>query len=490
MARFPLDIPPGVYRNGTEYQSKGRYYDAYAVRWYPALGPIGGWRARSTSKPTGMARASLAWKTNDGTTYLGIATERHLYVSNRAGSLFDITPSGFTSGHADASGTGGFGTGTFGTGAFGVPRPDSVLITDATLCSLDTWGQDLLFVSPDDGKLYEWATNTGTPAAAVTNAPDCKAVVVTAERFVFALATDDPRTVSWCDQEDNTDWTPSTTNQAGSFPLQTAGRLMCGKRVRGATVLFTDVDAWIASYIGGTLVYGFEQVGDSCGIISRGAAATFDQQVAWMSQSGFWLYNGYAQPIPCDVHDYVFSDINPLQVSKIVAIHTSANFEIEWQYCSSGSSEIDRAVIWTYAGPAAGTWNIGRPTRTTGVDAGAFRYPIKIGTDGTIYDHEVGFGYDVMPYGESGPVEIGNGDNVVHARKLIPDEKTSGDFTATFFLKFEPNGDETSYGPYDLSAETDIRFVARQARIRYTLNRLADGRVGIPRLEGELGGLR
>jgi hypothetical protein len=209
-----------------------------------------------------------------------------------------------------------------------------------------------------------------------------------------------------------------------------------------------------------------------------------------MSPSGFWVYNGYAQPIPCDVQDYVFSDMNPLQVSKIVAIHTSAHFEIEWQYCSAQSTEIDRAVVWTYAGPAAGTWNIGRPARTTGVDAGAFRYPIKIGTDGTIYDHEVGFGYDTMPYAEAGPVEIGNGDNVVHCRRLIPDEKTSGDVSALFSLKFEPNGDETQYGPYSLTAETDIRFVARQAKVRFTGSRLADWRVGTPRIEGELGGLR
>ena len=34
MARFPINIPPGVFRDGTVYQSKGRYYDTYLVRWY------------------------------------------------------------------------------------------------------------------------------------------------------------------------------------------------------------------------------------------------------------------------------------------------------------------------------------------------------------------------------------------------------------------------------------------------------------------------
>jgi len=488
VARFTLTIPPGVYRNGTQYQSKGRYYDAYCTRWYgSALGPIGGWRARSTDKPTGKARTALAWKTNDGTTYLGIATESHLYVSNRAGSLFDITPSGFVTGHADASGTGGFGTGAFGTGAFGVARPDSSLVTDATMGSLDTWGEDLLFVSPDDGKIYEWALNTSVVAAAVTNAPTCKALVVTAEGFVFALATTDKRTVSWCDQRNNTTWTPSTTNQAGNQPLQTNGRLMCGRRVRDATLVFTDLDVWLAQYIGGVAVYGFQQIGDSCGAISRGCVASFDQQAAWFSPSGFWMYNGSIQPLECDVLDYLKSDINWLQISKIVAVHNSAFFEIEWRYCSGSSTEIDRCIVWNYK---YNYWTIGRAARTCGIDAGVFRYPILIGSDGTIYEHEVGFNYDVTPYAETGPIQIGNGDNVVHVCSLIPDEKTSGDVTATFFLRFNPNGDETQYGPFNLSQITDTRFVAREARVRFTGQRLADWRMGEPSLEGELGGLR
>ena len=44
----PLNIPPGVYTNGTEYQSKGRNFDANLVRWqFGALGPMGGWRQKN-----------------------------------------------------------------------------------------------------------------------------------------------------------------------------------------------------------------------------------------------------------------------------------------------------------------------------------------------------------------------------------------------------------------------------------------------------------
>jgi hypothetical protein len=44
-APIKLKLPPGVYRNGTEYQSMGRWYDADLVRWIEgAMQPVGGWQ--------------------------------------------------------------------------------------------------------------------------------------------------------------------------------------------------------------------------------------------------------------------------------------------------------------------------------------------------------------------------------------------------------------------------------------------------------------
>jgi hypothetical protein len=95
----------------------------------------------------------------------------------------------------------------------------------------------------------EWQNDTATIAAKVMNAPTAAAVVVTPERFMFALGADgDPRAVAWSDQEDDTEWTAGPTTQAGSFPLQTYGRLMCGKAVKGGTLVFSDLDVHLASY--------------------------------------------------------------------------------------------------------------------------------------------------------------------------------------------------------------------------------------------------
>jgi hypothetical protein len=485
VTQLPLVIPPGIYRDGTQYQSKGRNYDANLVRWYgAALGPINGWRRKGTGSLTGAPRAAIAWKANDAKTWLGIGTHTKLFVSDRTGALSDITPVGFTPGRSDAVAAGGYGTGLYGTSTYGTPRPDTSLVLDATQWTLDTWGEYMLGVSPDDRKLYQWQLNTATKAAQVTNSPNCSAVVTTAERFVFALGTSDPRTLDWCDQENNTVWAPSSTNQAGSFPLQTAGRLVCGRRVKGLTLLFTDLDVHAAQYIGGTLVYGFDKVGDQCGAISRQAVASFGTgEAAWMSPTlNFWLWNGGSVvPLACDVLDYIRQDINPLQVSKVVAIVNSANFEIEWRYCSSSSGEIDRCVVWQYKD---NYWNIGRPARTCGVDKGVFQYPILISADGKIYDHELGWDYSgQVPFITTGPVELGNGDNIVHVLGLYPDDATVGDVCASFTVRRNADDAETNFGPYVLSQKTDLRFSGGQVQMTVTGAVMTNWRFGIPKLE-------
>lgn len=483
MARFPLSLPPGIFRDGTVYQSKGRYAEAQLVRWYgAALGPIGGWRRRGSGAVSGKARAALAWTANDGKTWLAIGTHSKLFVMDRGNVVHDITPDGFSAGQADATGAGGYGGATYGTGDYGSPRPDTTLIAHATEWTLDSWGEYLLGVSPDDGRLVQWELDTGTAAAPVANAPACKAVVTTAERFVFALGSDDPRTVSWCDQEDNTSWSPSSTNQAGSFPLQTAGQLMCGCRVKGATLLFTDLDVHLAQYIGGTLVYGFQQAGDACGVISRQAVASFEQQAAWMSPNGFFLWNGGGVvPLPCTVMDFIRQDINLLQMSKVVASVNSAHFEIEWRYCSASSTEIDRCVIWQYKD---NYWSVGRAARTCGVDRGAFQYPILVDADGAIWEHEVGWDYGgETPWARTGPIELGNGDQVMHVLGLVPDDATVGDVAASFVVRRNPDDEGTAFGPYALNAKTDLRFSGALVEMTISGARDKAWRLGVSRLE-------
>jgi hypothetical protein len=486
MALVPIKIQAGVYRNGTEYQSAGRWYDSNLVRWFEnTLRPWGGWRKRSDSQMTGVARGLLTWRDNSGARWISAGTPSKLYAMNESGTLKDITPTTFTTGITDATLKTGYGYGTYGSSAYGVARPDLGSIIPATTWTQDTWGEYMVACSSADGQLLEWQLGFTTPtkAVAITNAPtSCAAVMTTAERFVFALgASGNPRKVSWCDQENNTVWTPSTTNQAGDFEINSVGSLKCGKRVRGINLLFTDVDVHAATYIGLPYVYSFEKAGSGCGVISSQAVAAIDTAAIWMSKSGFWVYDGYVKPLVSDVGDYIFQNINYNQSSKVYAVHNSKYGEIIWFYPSSASNENDSYVVYNYR---EGHWAIGSLARTAGTDRGVFTNPLMISSDGYIYEHEVGFAYDgSTPYAESGPYEIGNGDNIMSVRRVIPDEQTLGEVVVSFKTRMYPMATETTYGPYSAAQPTDVRFAARQVKVRYTGNVLDDWRVGVNRFD-------
>ena len=490
---LPLKLPPGIYRNGTEYQAAGRWYDANLVRWYEnTLRPMGGWRKRATGQMSGLCRGFITWRDNSANRWIAAGTHTKLYAMNEAGTLKEITPTGFTAGIADSLSKTGYGYSTYGSLAYGTARPDTGLVTPATTWSMDTWGEYLIACSNADGKLYEWQLGFTTPtlAAAITNAPTGnKAVLVTAERIMFALgAGGNPRKVQWCDQENNTLWTPAGDNQAGDYELATPGTLLAGKRVKGVNLLFTDVDVHTAQYVGAPFVYGFEKAGSGCGLISAQSVAAIDTAAIWMSKAGFWIYDGYVKPLPSDVSDYVFGNINFNQSSKVYAVHNSKFGEIWWYYPSSGSNENDSYVTYNYREQH---WNIGTLARTAGTDAGVFANPLAVSTDGYIYEHEVGFAYDSASlYAESGPVQLGNGDNIMSVRQVVPDEQTLGEAVVSFKTRNYPTGTQSTFGPYTAANPTDVRFAARQVNVKVTGNTLADWRIGVMRLDAVPSGKR
>ncbi len=482
---LPINLPPGVYKNGTDYQAKGRWFDSSLVRWYEGtIRPVGGWRKKSNSAANGSCRGVIAWRDNGNDRWIALGTHTKLYVMSEAGTLTDITPAGFTVGRADADYNNGYGGATYGSYAYGVARPDAGSIDPATTWTMDTWGQYLIACSNDDGKLLEWQLSTGSDAAALANAPiDNKAVMVTEERFVFALGAGGVgRKVQWCDQEDNTLWTPAITNQAGDFELETAGTLMAGKRLRGVNLLFTDVDVHTANYVGPPFVYGFERIASGCGLIGPQAVAAVESVAFWMSPAGFFIYDGFVKPISCDVLDYVFTNLNDSQKSKVYAVANNQYGEIWWFYPSATSLEVDSYVSYNYR---ENHWAVGSLARTAGTDRGVFSYPLMVSSDGYVYEHEVGLDYDgASPFAETGPFEIGNGDRTMMARQLIPDEKSLGSVSVQFKTKLTPEGSESIKSYTINGAYTNVRFSGRQAAMRVTgAAPNTDWRLGTMRLD-------
>ena len=402
MPLIPLKIPAGFYRTGTDLDAAGRWRDGSLVRWRDgSLRPIGGWRVNENiaSITTNAPRGMHTWESNNGTRYVAAGSYNELFAVVSGGTAYDIAPTDLTAGSESASVNIGYGYGFYGSGTYGTPRPDTGNISPATTWSLDNWGEYLLACSTADGRILEWQLGTSSKAAVVANAPTNNlGVIVTEERFVFALGADgNPRKVAFSDREDNTTWTPAATNEAGDIELQTSGQIETAIRTRGQTLILTDVDAHTARYIGPPYVYSFQRVGTSCGTISRRAAADVDMGVFWMGNGGFFRFDGnVVSEIPCAVHDYVFGDLNTSQKSKTWAFTNGQFGEIWWFYCSGNSTEIDRYVAFDYK---ENHWLIGNLSRTSGASRGVFEYPMLMGQDGAMFDHEVGLSYvDTQTY--------------------------------------------------------------------------------------------
>jgi len=499
MALFPLRFPPGVLANGTKYQAKGRWYSAQLVRFSQgAIRPVGGWQAVPvTGTAAGAPRSLLAWRrTGDSGPMLAVGTNSHIY-SFTSGTLTDRTPADLSAGGADTVfGLGGFGAGAFGAGPFGTGDRSQTTEVEAAIWHLDTFGDKLMGVlAPSDGRLFSWDGITDT-LELVSGAPTSnRGVVVTPERFVFVLgAAGDPRKVQWSSQESLTEWTASETTTAGDFILPGSGRIVRGIRGRGETLIWTNEALFACQYVGGTLVYSFGQLGSGCGLVAPQAAVVMDGKAAWMGQNCFYVYDGYVRPAPSAVSDYVFSNFNSAMRVKCWA-ETRADYSEAWFHFPSGSAtEPDRYVIWNYL---EDHWTMGECARTAGIDRGAFDYPICVTSDGVLWEHEHGSDHtgEVLPYLESGPLEIGDGERVMMVRQLVPDEATRagqglGSLHAHLYSAIYPTATETQNGPYTLANPTPVRITSRQVRLRLDETVPGDWRIGVLRIDAVPRGLR
>lgn len=494
MAYVKLRMPAGVSSNGTKYQSIGRWYVANLVRWFEsAMQPIGGWTKAQDSTPanldlTNPIRGMHGWKSNANAAHLALATYNKQYAFV-GGTLTDITDPAFTAGTADAGLTvGNYGAGNYGDGPYGGGTESGGVLTEAGNMVFDNFGEILVGVAASDGIIYDWDLNASNNLTAIAAAPtSTKALVVTPERFLVGLAVEgNARKVAWSDKEDRTTWTASDTNQAGDFTLPGKGDIQCGRRVRTDTLIWTDNGLFAMRFIGGTLVYSFVTLGENCGITSRRAVAVVDGRAIWMGHRNFFLYDGFVQPIPCSISDAVFGDINRVQISKVSAVENTDFNEIWFCYPSGSSIENDKVAVYNYVeNHWSGPWDL---KRTDGVGRATFGYPVLGGPLGGVYYHERDVTYldtddatALVPSAESGPVEIGQGDQTMMISRVIPDEANLADVAVTLYASDYPTSTERSQS-VSSTAPTSSRLSGRWARLKIAQTN-AKWRVGDFRLD-------
>lgn len=347
----------------------------------------------------------------------------------------------------------GWGTGNWSRGAWGSGFTSGIGL-QLRLWNQTNYGQDLI-ISPKGGPLYLWTPGLGVEPAFGTRAkliggvdiPGTDVPVVNnyftvsdATRIVISFGCNDygetamdPMLIRWSVQEDFTNWTPSATNQAGSYRLSHGSQIVGALQTRQEIIVWTDAAVYSMQYLGPPYVFGFTLLADNISIASTNAMATASGMVFWMGVDKFYAYAGRVETLPCTVRRYVFGDINIDQTNQFFGSTSEGYSEIWWFYCSTNSNEINKYVIFNYLDKA---WYVGNLSRTAWLDSALRQYPIAATNGNIIVYHEA-----AVDNGETNPptpiscfiqssdFDIGEGEKFAFAWRMIPDVEFNGSTT-------------------------------------------------------------
>jgi hypothetical protein len=336
----------------------------------------------------------------------------------------------------------GWGAGTWSRGAWGSASSDAIVTNTLRLWSHDNFGEDLI-MNVRDGGIYYWdETNTlssravdiSTLAGATSTPTVAKQILVSdRDRHIIAFGCDteanpgvqDPLAIRFSSQESLTDWASTATNTAGELRLGSGSEIVTALETRQQILVFTDTTLYSMQFLGPPFTFGVTSLSENITIASPNAAIAVDDNVYWMGRAEFYVYSGAVQRLPCMVRDFVFSDINEEQIDKINAALNTEHSEIWWYYPSANSNEVNRYVVYNYLEQV---WYYGSFGRTAWIDRGIFDFPFAANADGYIYEHEIGFDdgttnpiTPINAYIQSSPIDIGDGEQFMLLRKMIPD---------------------------------------------------------------------
>ena len=197
----------------------------------------------------------------------------------------------------------------------------------------------------EDGPFLTPVTNPTTADPPVETAPQKSAGMIVAmpQAQVILFGTEaipgsgvvDPLLIVWSHVGTYDQYRATVSNQAGSFRLSRGSRIVGMIQAPQNTLILTDTDLWQMSYIGPPLVYGFTIMGSGCGLVAPHAVGVLGRSTIWQGQKNFWQFGDTAvQPVPCTVWDYIFTDIDGLNINKCHAAPNSGANELAFYFPS------------------------------------------------------------------------------------------------------------------------------------------------------------
>ena len=391
------------------------------------------------------------------------------------------------------------------------------------LWSLDNYG-DVLVATIANGKTFTW--NSSITARLTTRASQTTAGFETTDNPVasrLTLISPTTRhlihfgTCTTLNDEDTQDdmfirfstieaineYDIKATNTAGSFRLQDGTKIVGAVNAKETILVWTDNALYTMKFVGAPFTFGFEQVGTNCGLIGKNAAVEIDGIAYWMSNSGFFAFDGTVKTLPCSVEDYVFNDIDTTKGQQISAGLNNLYTEVTWWYPTQSSSYVDKSVVYNYTNEigqlALGNWYINNSStsmRTSWIDSLIYPNPYatkynntETGTFPTVIG-QTGLGQTVLFEQETGtdqinpdgstttltsfvqsfdfPLQKDQGEIFLSMRRFLPDFKVlTGTNQITLGITNWPSQTTTNstYSPFIIDSSTE--FVSTRARGRY-----------------------
>ena len=400
------------------------------IRFYKGLPQKrGGWIARTMVALLGKCNALHGWADLGVSTWLGIGTDHvsgsSLEVMNSVGVLTDITPT---------------------------PAP-----VFPGVWSLDNFGQVLL-AAPFESEIFSWTPGDPAAVAVGGSSPHNSGsiLVMPQVQIVLSLSSEtgtvfNPLLVRWCDAGDYTSWTPTATNQAGSYVIP-QGSFIVGGIASGLNVLvWTDVGVTGMTYQGLPFVFGFQPIATGCGLFGRRSVGVIGTRVMWLAGTSgidpdndstpigfFQMTLGATPPAPmeCDVWDIFTANAEIADTDRFFMAVTEPFNEFELFFPLSHSSPfyvassvewgsikynmVDNAWDYTFSPQLQRTaWEHSSPVGS----------PVGADLTGIIQQHERGYnanGEGMVWSWQTGDFDLAQGEEMVLVDWLIPDFATNG----------------------------------------------------------------
>ena len=423
----------------------------------------------------------------------------------------------------------GWGVGSWGGVAWGEAVSASTVTLEPGLWSLSNFGE-VLVATIANGKTFTW--NSGIAARLTTRASTTTSDFLTTNnptatrdtlispttRHLIHFGTEttigDPTTqddmfIRFSVNEQINVYDVLATNTAGTFRLQDGTKIMGAIKAKENILVWTDNALYTMKFVGAPFTFGFEQVGTNCGLIGKNAAIEIDGVAYWMSNNGFFSFDGTVNTLPCSVEDYVYDDFDTTKGQQVNAGINNLFTEVTWWYPTQGSEFNNRYVVFNYGQNNAqvpmGNWYSGTNSnsiRTTWIDSLVYpqpyataynssntgSFPVIIGETGlgqsVFFEQEVGTD-QVNPDGTTTTLtsfvesfdfalqtDQGIGEYFLAMRRFLPNFKNLvGDIDITISVADYPADPNTAttLSPFTINSTTtkiDTRARGRYASIK------------------------